>query len=141
MLVKLTLAGRLSWWRVMLLALAFLGNNALYMLVGFLCLFGLKYAEEENEAARVRKHSQERYNLAALMFLFLFWDNPLRRIEGGSWAGFWPCSGRLDAVVMFGALSVLAQILYWSRTVRGLNHEQVNPGRHCSEKIALRRLI
>lgn len=74
---------------------------------------------------RVREHSQERYNLAALLFLFLFLDNLLRRIEGGSWAGFWPCSGRLDAVVMFAALSVLAQILYWSGIVRGLNQEQV----------------
>ena len=53
--VKLTVAGHWSWWRVMLPALAFLGNNALYMLVGFLCLFWLKYAEEENEAALVRK--------------------------------------------------------------------------------------
>ena len=124
-LVKLTVAGQWSWWRVMLPALAFLGNNALYMLVGFLCLFWLKYAEEENEAARVRKHSQERYNLAALMFLFLFLDNLLRRIEGGGWAGFWPCSGRLDALVLFGVLSLVAQILQWSRIVRGLNHEQV----------------
>jgi len=108
----------------MLPALAFLGNNALYMLVGFVCLFWLRCAEEENESAMVQKHSQERYNLAALLFFFLFLDNLLRRIEGGRWAGFWSCSGRMDALVLFGTLSLVAQILFWSRIVRGLNLEQ-----------------
>src|SRR5258708_29945380 len=96
--VKLTVAGHWSWWRVMLPALAFLGNNALYMVVGFLCLFWVRYAEDEDESVMVRMMSRERYNLAALIFLFLFLDNLLRRIEGGSWTGFWPCSGRLEAV-------------------------------------------
>jgi len=72
----------------------------------------------------VQKHSQERYNLAALLFFFLFLDNLLRRIEGGRWAGFRPCSGRMDALVLFGILSLVAQILFWSRIVRGLNLEQ-----------------
>lgn len=45
---KLTEAGHWSWWRVLLPALAFLGNNALYMLVGSLCLFWLKHGEEED---------------------------------------------------------------------------------------------
>ena len=122
--LKLTVAGHWSWWRVMLPALAFLGNNALYMLVGFVCLFWLKHAEEENESAMVQEHSQERYNLAALLFFFLFLDNLLRRIEGGRWAGFWPCSGRMDALVLFGILSLVAQILFWSRIVHGFNLEQ-----------------
>ncbi len=68
----------------------------------------------------------QRYNLAALLFFFLFLDNLLRRMEGGHWAGFWPCSGRMDALVLFGtlSLSLVAQILFWSRIVRGLNLEQ-----------------
>ena len=105
-------------------ALAFLAHNAAYLLVGFLCLFWLKGEEDEGEAARLQKHSRVGYNLAALFFFFLFLDNLLRRIEGGGWAGFWPCSGRLEVVVLFGTLSLVAQFLYWSRIVNGLNREQ-----------------
>src|SRR5438034_3599142 len=35
--LKLTVAGYWSWWRVMLPFLAFLGHNAVYLLAGFLC--------------------------------------------------------------------------------------------------------
>jgi hypothetical protein len=34
--LKRTVAGYWSWWRVMLPSLAFLGRNAVYLLVGFL---------------------------------------------------------------------------------------------------------
>jgi len=50
-------------------------------------------------------------------------DNLLRRAEGQDWQGFWPCSGRFEAVVLFGMLSLAAQFEYWSRTVIGLNQE------------------
>src|ERR1022692_27709 len=63
------------------------------------------------------------YNLAALLFFFLFSDNLLRRIEGQGWKGFWPCSGRFEVVVLFGILSLVAQLVYWSRIVIGLNEE------------------
>ena len=108
----------------MLPALAFLGHNAAYLLVGFLYLFWLKREEDDGEAARLQKHSRVGYNIAALFFFFLFLDNLLRRIEGGGWEGFWPCSGRLEVVVLFGTLSLVAQFLYWSRIVSGLNQEQ-----------------
>ena len=122
--LKLTVAGHWSWWWVMLPAYTFLGHNAAYLLVGFLCLFWLKGEEDEGEAARLQKHPRVGYNLAALFFFFLFLDNLLRRIEGGGWAGFWPCSGRLEVVVLFATLSLVAQFLYWSRIVNGLNREQ-----------------
>jgi len=92
----------------MLPAVAFLGHNTVYLLVGFLCLFWLKREEDEDEGATVQKHSREGCNIAALLFFFLFWDNLLRRIEGGGgWAEFWLCSGRLEVVVLFGILSLL----------------------------------
>src|SRR5207253_7800482 len=99
--LKLTVAGYWSWWRVMLPFLAFLGHNALY-LAGFLCFCWLKQEEDEEEPTTVQKHSRAGYNIAALLFLFLFLDNLLRRAEGQAWKGsgrargdsrWWSCLG------------------------------------------------
>ena len=49
----------------------------------------------------MEKHSREGYNFAALLFFFLFVDNLLRHVEGQGWKGFWPCSGRLEVVVLY----------------------------------------
>jgi len=122
--LKLTVAGYWSWWRVMLPFLAFLGHNAVYLLAGFLCFCWLKHEEGEQEPTTVQKHSREGYNLAALLFFLLFLDNLLRRVEGQGWKGFWPCSGRFEVVVLFGMLSLVAQLVYWSRIVNGLNQER-----------------
>jgi hypothetical protein len=121
--LKLTVAGYWSWWRVALPFLAFLGHNAVHLLTGFLCFCWLKHEEDEEEPGSVQKYSREGYNLAALLFFFLFLDNLLRRIEGQGWKGFWPCSGRFEVVVLFGMLSLVAQLVYWSRIVSGLNQE------------------
>jgi len=74
-------------------------------------------------ASTVQKHSREGYNLAALLFFFLFLDNLLRNVEGQSWKEFWPCSGRFEVVVLFGMLSLVAQLVYWPRIVSGPNQE------------------
>ncbi len=92
-------------------------------LAGFLCFCWLKHKEDEEELTTVQKHSREGYNIAALLFFFLFMDNLLRRVEGQAWKGFWLCSGRLEVVVLFGVLSLVAQFVYWSRIVSGLNQE------------------
>jgi hypothetical protein len=109
----------------MLPSLAFLGHNAVYLLVGFLCFCWLKHEEdeEEEEPTTVQKHSRAGYNAAALLFFFLFSDNLLRRVEGQGWKGFWPCSGRFEVVVLFGMLSLVAQSVCWSPIVSGLNQE------------------
>jgi hypothetical protein len=106
----------------MLPFLAFLGHNTVY-LAGFLCFCWLKHEEGEEEPSTVQKHWREGYNLAALLFFFLFLDNLLRRVEGQGWKGFWPCSGRFEVVVLFGILSLVAMFVYWSRIVSGLNQE------------------
>ena len=87
------------------------------------CFCWLKQEEDEEEPTTVQKHSREGYNIAALLFFFLFLDNLLRRVEGQAWKGFWLCSGRLEVVVLFGMLSLVAQFVYWSRIVSGLNQE------------------
>ena len=76
------------------------------------CFCWLKQEEDEEEPTTVQKHSREGYNLAALLFFFLFLDNLLRRVEGQAWKGFWLCSGRLEVVVLFGVLSLVAQFVY-----------------------------
>ena len=119
--LKLTVAAYWSWWRVMLPLLAFLGHNALYILAGLLCFRWLKHEEEESTTAE--KHSREGYNIAALLFFFLFLDNLLRNVERQGWEGFWPCSGRFEVVVLYGVLSLLAQFAYWSLIVSHLNRE------------------
>jgi hypothetical protein len=83
----------------------------------------LRHEEGEAGPTTVQKHSREGYNLAALLFFFLFLDNLLRRVEGQGWKGFWPCSGRFEVLVLFGMLSLVAQLVYWSRIVSGLNQE------------------
>src|ERR1039457_1969323 len=92
--LKLTVAGYWSWWRVALPFLAFLGHNVVHLLTAFLCLCWLKHDEDEEEPGGVQKHSREGYNLAALLFFLLFLDNLLRRIEGQGWQGFCTEIGR-----------------------------------------------
>ena len=121
--LKLTVAGYWSWWRVMLPSLAFPGHNPVHLLVGFLCFCWLKHEEDEGEPTTVQKHSTAGYNIAALLFCFLSLDNLLRRTEGQDWKGFWPCSGRFEVVVLSGMLSLVPQFVYWSRIVSGLNQE------------------
>src|SRR5256884_1382162 len=45
------------------------------------CFCWLKHEEDEEEPTTVQKHSREGYNIAALLFFFLFLDNLLRRVE------------------------------------------------------------
>src|SRR5437763_1683488 len=77
----------------------------------------------EEELTSGRKHSRSGYNLAVLLFFFLFLDNLLRRAEGQGWKGLWPCAGRLAVVVLFGMLSLVAPSVYWSRIASGRNQE------------------
>ena len=121
-ILKLTVATYWSWWRVLLPPLAFLGHNALYVLVGLLCFRWLKNEAEESTTAYT--DSRMGYNIVALSFFFMFLDNLLRREEGQGWGGFWPCSGRLDVVILYFVLSLLADFAFWSRIVSGLNQER-----------------
>jgi hypothetical protein len=82
----------------------------------------LKHEEEESTTAE--KHSWEGYTFAALIFFFLFLDNLLRHIEGQGWDAFWPCSGRLEVVILYVVLSLLAQLAYWARVASGLNQDR-----------------
>ena len=94
----------------------------MFWLACLLCFRWLKHDEEESTTAD--KHSRDAYNLAALLFFFLFSDNLLRHVEGQGWGRFWPCSGRLEVVVLYVALSLLAHFCVLVADCRGLNQER-----------------
>ena len=78
---------------------------------------------EREESTTADENARDGYNIAGLLFFFLFLDNLFRDIEGQGWGGFWPCSGRVEVVVLYAVLSLLAQLAYWSRIVSLLNQE------------------
>ena len=120
-LSKLTVAVYWSWWRVMLPLLTILGHNALYILTGLISFRWVK--DDEAESTSADEHSRIGYTYAALLFFSLCLDNLLRREEGQGWGGFWPCSGRLDIVVLYFVFSLLAHFVFWSQIVSGVNQE------------------
>jgi H+/Cl- antiporter ClcA len=107
----------------------FLGHNAAYILVGFICLFFARYGEEEEEEEQPIDQTNllRGYQFAAMLFFLIFVDNLLRRIEGrGDSNWFWLCSGKLELeiLVLFGVLSLVAHSLYWSGIVAIVNEQR-----------------
>jgi hypothetical protein len=116
-----------SWWRVLLPLWVFLGHNAAYLLVGFVCLFFARYGEEQEEEEQSIDETNllQSYNLASMLFVLIFVDNLLRWIEGrGDSNWFWLCSGKLEILVLFGVLSLAAQLLYWGGIVAIVNEQR-----------------
>jgi hypothetical protein len=92
-----------------------LGHNILYVAVGFAWLsFTAEDAAEE--AVTIRPgHGGYGYQVAALVCFVVFADNVLRRMEGQQQTMFlWVSSGRWETIVVFGMLSVVMQVLFWS---------------------------
>ena len=82
------------------------GHNVIYVLVGFLCLFAVRYGEDEEaeEPARVQS-DRIAYQVASLVCVLIATDNLLRWLErGGNSYWFWLCSGSVAMVVLFGFL-------------------------------------
>ena len=76
----------------------------------------------------MQKHSREGYNLAALLFFYLFLDNLLRRVEGQGWKGFWPCGeirggGPVWDVESGGTVCVLVADCQWPQSRARLKPE------------------
>ena len=80
--LKLTIEGHWSWWRVLLPLCVVLGHNALNMTVGFVWLF---FADDGAAGEEVTIRQDDRpysYQLAAMLCFLIFADNLLERIEG-----------------------------------------------------------
>ena len=88
--LKLTEMKSWSWWRVFLPFWVIVGQNVIYVLVGFLCLFAVRYGEDE-EAEEPAKVQSDRivYQVASLVCVLISTDNLLRWLErGGTPIGF-----------------------------------------------------
>ena len=124
--LKLTAVSDWSWCRVLLPLWVFLGHNTAYILVGFICLFFARYGEDEEEEEPPVDESNliQGYHFAAMLFVLIFVDNLLRWMEGrGDSNWFWLCSGKLEILVLFGVLSLVAHFLYWSGIVAVANEQ------------------
>ena len=73
----------------------------------------------QQQAVTIRQgHGGYDYQVAALVCLVVFADNVLRRMEGQQETIFlWVSSGRWETIVVFGMLSVIMQLLFWSEIV------------------------
>ena len=80
--LKLTIEGHWSWWRVLLPFWVVLGHNALYITVGFVWLFFADDGAAGDEVTIRQDDGPYGYQLAAMLCFLIFADNLLRRIEG-----------------------------------------------------------
>ena len=77
-ILKLTIEGHWSWWRVLLPLWVVFGHNILYIAVGFAWL---RFADD-GEATIRPNDGASAYQLAAMLSFLIFADNLLGRIEG-----------------------------------------------------------
>ena len=107
-----------SWWRVLLPFWIVLGHNILYVAIGFVWLSFTDGAAAEEAVTLRQGHGGYDYQVAALVCLVVFADNVRRRMEGQQETMFfWVSSGRWETIVVFGMLSVIMQLLFWSKIV------------------------
>ena len=114
--LKLTVEAQWSWWRVSLPLWAVLGHNILYVAIGFVWL---SFTDDGEEEVTIRQgDGGYGYQVAALVCFVVFADNVLRRMEGQQEQLFlWVSSGRWETIVVFGMLTVIMQLLFWSKIV------------------------
>ena len=129
-MLKLIALVQWSWWRVLLPLGVFLGYNIAHILVGFICLFIVRYGEDEDEEEPPVQETKviRILQLVALIFFVIFLDNLVRWIEGGresNW--FWLFSGKMEWVGVLGVLSLAAQFLYWSGIIAIVNGRPRGP--------------
>ena len=116
--LKLMGKAQWSWWRVMLPFWAVLGHNILYIILGFVWL---SFADDSasGQGVTIREgHGAYSYQIGALACFAVLTDSVLRRIEGQEETIFlWVRSGGWEVIFVFGVLSVVLQLLFWSDAV------------------------
>ena len=114
--LKLSGEAHWSWWRVLLPLWVVLGHNILYVAIGFVWL---SFTDDGEEEVTIRQgDGGYGYQVEALVCFVVFADNVLRRMEGQQEQLFlWVSSGRWETIVVFGMLTVIMQLLFWSKIV------------------------
>ena len=103
--LKLTVAGYWSWWRVMLPFLAFLGPQR-GVFPGWLPMPLLAEAGRRRGGTYHRAEAFEgRVQHSGAVISLPVFGQPVATRRRTSLEGFWPCSGRFEVVVLFGMLS------------------------------------
>jgi hypothetical protein len=115
--LKLTVEAQWSWWRVLLPFWTVLDHNLLYITVGFAWLF-FADARATEEAVTIRqRHGAYGYQIGALACFAVLTDNVPRRVEEQETIFLWVRSGGWEVIFVFGVLSVVLQLPFWSDTV------------------------
>ena len=123
LVLKLSVIDTWSWWRVLLPLGLFVGFNVTNIVVAFIYLSFANIPErpDGDEAEVLAPHTINAHYVAAMLFFIVFGDNVVRWIEGSETSHwFWLLSGKVEALAVFGALSVPALFSYWSRLGRAL---------------------
>jgi len=123
LVLKLSVIDTWSWWRVMLPLGIIVGFNVTNMVVAFIYLSFAHIPErpDGDEAEVLEPHTLDAHYVAAMIFFVVFGDNLVRWIEGSETSRwFWLFSGKIEALAVFGTLSVVALFSYWSRLGRVL---------------------
>ena len=103
--LKLTIQGQWSWWRVLLPFWVVLGQNALYITVGLAWLFFADDGAAGDEVTIGEDDGPYGYQLGAMLCFLIFADNLLRRIEGHEemmWLGV--TTGRWELILVSGVV-------------------------------------
>jgi hypothetical protein len=118
-ILKLTIEGHWSWWRVLLPLWAVLGHNILYIAIGFAWLFFVSPGQPGEADITIREDPPQRYEFAAMLCFLLFAHNLLARIEEADqqmWV--WLGTGQWQLLFLFCLLSLMCQLLFWSEVVQ-----------------------
>ena len=123
LVVKLTVEGHWSWWRVLLPLWAVLGHNILYIVVGLIWLSFASPGPPGEEDITIHEDAPQRYEIAALLCFLLFAHNLLERIEGsgGQRIWLWLGTGQWQLLLVLGLLCLIFQFFFWSEVVH-VNH-------------------
>ena len=114
--LKLTVEGQWSWWRVLLPLWVVLGHNALYITVGFAGLFFADDGAAEDEVTIRQDDGPYGYQLAGMLCFLIFIDNLLRRIDGREemmWFGV--SAGKWELTLVSGVLCLVCHLWFLSR--------------------------
>ena len=123
LVLKFSVMDTWSWWRVMLPLGLIVGFNVTNIVVAFIYLSFAQIPErpDGDEAEVLEPHTINAHYIAAILFFVVFGDNLVRWIEDSETSQwFWLFSGKIEMLVVFGFLSVLALFSYWTRLGRAL---------------------